>query len=457
MTSLEIRKKFQEFFRAKNHKLMPSSSLIPKGDPSLLFVNAGMNQFKSWFLGMETPKHPQVVTIQKCLRAGGKHNDLEQVGLTPGHHTFFEMMGNFSFGTYFKKEAIQMSWEFLTQVLQIPEARLWVSVFKEDPESEELWKKEIGLPASRIFKCGEEDNFWRMGDTGPCGPCSEIHYFSGKETKPPLSAMTEIWNLVFMEFHEEASSRKPLPKPCVDTGMGLERLACILQGKASNYQTDLFSPVIKVLEQATGIKYLGDTWSLEEQQVSLRILADHSRAVSQLLADGMLPGAEGASYVLRRILRRAFFYSRKLPGQHLFEQACEQACSSMAEVYPELKKESSNIQKVVREEESGFLRNLKKGEAKLAQKMQELKTSSLSEDLVWELYSTYGFPTDLTRLMAIEQGFKLPKNLQTLIKRKSSSLAKTPKSTGSKSLEESCSASLYFQQRQGVAYLFYRL
>ena len=348
MTSFEIRKLFLDFFKRRGHKHLPGSSLIPQGDSSLLFVNAGMNQFKSVFLGLAKPPAQNVVTIQKCLRAGGKHNDLENVGQTPRHHTFFEMMGNFSFGGYFKKEALQLSWEFLTNVLRLPPERLWPTVFEEDRETERLWLEEIKIPSHKILKCGEKDNFWRMGDSGPCGPCSEIHYYDGPKKQPSPEDLTEIWNLVFMEFNEDKKgNRTPLPIKCVDTGMGLERLTAIIQNKQSNYHTDLFRGIIQVLEKESGARYDWTEKSQEETQTAFRVLADHSRATAFLMSDGLVPGNEGKYYVLRRIIRRALFYRNKLnPNKNLLKASAREAAAFMGAAYPELLeyiKEAANI------------------------------------------------------------------------------------------------------------------
>ncbi len=407
MNSRDIRKKFQHYFTDQGHVWVPSSSLTPKEDPSLLFTNAGMNQFKDSFLGLKPPPAEQVCSIQKCLRAGGKHNDLEEVGHSPYHHTFFEMIGSFSFGSYFKKEAIDYAMNFLTKELGLPKNRLWVSVFKDDTESFNLWRKNQQIPKEKIFVLGEKDNFWRMGETGPCGPCSEIYYYEGDKKNPTVEDMTEIWNLVFMEFNEDHTGRKtPLPKPCIDTGMGMERLAAVLQGKNSNYHTDLFKGIIESLEEALGTKYDLTEAKKTEDQTAFRVIADHSRAISFLICDGVLPGSEGASYVLRRILRRALFYSHKLKSnKNLLCVAAEQAIHLMNEIYPELNQNKKIIDSTIKQEAELFTESLETGKNILLQKIKNLSDKNIPDPIVWDLYSTYGFPPDLTRLIAKEKGF----------------------------------------------------
>ena len=412
MNSHDIRKKFQNYFTHQGHTWVPSSSLIPQGDSSLLFTNAGMNQFKDCFLGLKPPPSEQVCSIQKCLRAGGKHNDLEEVGYSPYHHTFFEMIGSFSFGSYFKKQAINYAIHFLTQELGLPKDQLRVSVFKEDKESAEIWQKQEKIPLKRIFFLGEKDNFWRMGDTGPCGPCSEIYYYNGPKKDPKPEDMTEIWNLVFMEFNEDRFGRKtPLPKPCVDTGMGLERLTAVLQGEKSNYHTDLFKRIIESLEEASGVKYDFTCTNPTEEQVAFRVIVDHSRAISFLICDGVLPGSDGASYVLRRILRRALFYSHKLAkNKNLVSIAVKQAFHLMKEVYPKLSEEKNIIDSTIKEEAGLFTESLETGKGILLQKIKNLSEKTIPDQTVWNLYSTYGFPPDLTRLIAKEKGFEVNDN-----------------------------------------------
>ncbi len=409
MNSQSIRNKFKNYFGENDHKWITSSSLIPQKDPSLLFVNAGMNQFKNFFLGLENPPHPQVCSIQKCLRAGGKHNDLEEVGRSLHHHTFFEMMGHFSFGSYSKREAIHYAMEFLTKELHLPKERLWMSIFKEDKESAEIWKKDQNIPKERLLFLGEQSNFWRMGDVGPCGPCSEIYFNPNPDNKNPKeSDLIEIWNLVFMSFNEDKQGRVPLPKPCIDTGMGLERISMILQNKTNNYATDLFKGIIESIENNTGKKYYFEKNQQTEEQIAFRVITDHSRAISFLICDGVLPGNEGASYVLRRIIRRALFYSYKLSTeQNLLEIGAKKTIELMQEFYPELTHNQTLIQSTIKAENQRFSDNLKTGRKILFQKMKTLTNKKIDAETAWDLYSTYGFPMDLTELIAQEQGFEI--------------------------------------------------
>ena len=388
MTSFEVRKIFLDFFKEREHKILPSSSLIPEKDPSLLFVNAGMNQFKPVILGLEKPPAKNVVTIQKCLRAGGKHNDLENVGRTSYHHTFFEMMGNFSFGGYFKQKAISLAWEFLTEKLKLSPENLWVSVYDKDEESYAIWRDEQNIPENKIYQMGEKENFWQMGDTGPCGPCTEIHYYKGLETRPHPGQFMEIWNLVFMEFYDtEQGKREKLSIPCVDTGMGLERLCSILQNEKSNYNTDLFREVIQSLEEASGCSYNFTETSQDEKQAAFRVLADHSRAAAFLIGDGVFPGNEGQSYVLRRILRRAFFFSRTLnPKVNLLQKGAEAVISLMKDVYSILESEAEHIGSYIEREKNQFFETLNHGEKKLFEiglwtELHELKALHLYKQI----------------------------------------------------------------------------
>ena len=447
MKSKDIRTKFKNYFSEVNHQWVKSASLIPQKDPSLLFVNAGMNPFKNAFLGLEPPLYPQVCSIQKCLRAGGKHNDLEEVGLSLHHHTFFEMMGHFCFGSYFKRSAIDYAMQFLTKELYLPKERLWVSVFKEDQESAEIWKKDQNIKSEKILFLGEESNFWRMGKTGPCGPCSEIYFNPDPNNKTPKeSELIEVWNLVFMSFNENKNSRRTaLPKLCIDTGMGLERISMILQEKTSNYDTDLFTNIINAIAKESRKVYrfsssLNDfnqktknkiPSALQKDQIAFRVIADHARAVSFLICDGVLPGSDGASYVLRRILRRAFFYSSKLcPGKNLLTEGAKKTIDLMQEFYPELNKNRRLILSTIKEENKRFSDNLKAGKKIFSQKINSLKKNlsanktkwnklknsgkteqkttsikTIPDADLWDLYSTYGFPLDLTRLIAQEEGF----------------------------------------------------
>ncbi|PWU22258.1 MAG: alanine--tRNA ligase, partial [Bdellovibrio sp.] len=346
MTSFEIRQRFIEYFRRQGHVPVASSSLIPEDDPTLLFTNAGMNQFKNVFLGLEQRDYKRAVSVQKCIRAGGKHNDLENVGFTARHHTFFEMQGNFSFGDYFKTEAIHFAWDYLTKDLGLPKEKLYVTVFEKDDEAAKMWHERQGVPKERIFRFGEKDNFWRMGDTGPCGPCSEIFYDhgpkAGKESDPYKGIVAgedrfvEIWNLVFMQFYEKSPGvMEPLPKPSVDTGSGLERVAAALQGKINNYDTDLFTYLIDRARQVVGWRP-GDQRSAQEE-AALRVMADHVRASAFLVADGALPSNEGRGYVLRRILRRGIRFGRTISQKHSFLPVMAEALvENMSRVYPEL-------------------------------------------------------------------------------------------------------------------------
>ncbi len=427
MTSFEVRKKFIDFFKRHQHTVLPGSSLIPDNDPSLLFVNAGMNQFKDIFLGLKPPPDKNVATIQKCLRAGGKHNDLEAVGETPLHHTFFEMLGNFSFGGYFKSKAIALAWEFLTVDLKLDPKDLWISVYEKDEESYTIWRDEQNIPENKIYRMGDKDNFWQMGDTGPCGPCTEIHYYKGKEKRPDPNQFMEIWNLVFMEFYDtEGGKRQKLSVPCVDTGMGLERLCALLQNKKSNYHTDLFSEIILSLEKASGCPYDFEEREQTDRQKAFRVLADHSRAIVFLINDGVIPGNDRENYVLRRIIRRALYYSQKLnPEKNLLQIGVEKTISLMAETgsllkqdkellniaetYLSLKQEERQTQSIINGEAGLFFDSLKAGKKQLEKVMKVQSKPHLNAPEVWNLYSTYGFPMDLTRLMAKEEGWTVAK------------------------------------------------
>lgn len=410
MNSSDIRNQFQQYFTTHGHHLVPSSSLIPKGDSSLLFVNAGMNQFKNYFLGLASPPYPQICSIQKCLRAGGKHNDLEQVGISPYHHTFFEMMGSFSFGSYFKKEAIFYAFDFLTNHLNLPKDRLWVSIFKKDKDSAQIWKTNHHIPNEKIFLLEAKDNFWRMGDTGPCGPCSEIYYYDGPKKYPSPEDMLEVWNLVFMEFNEDHRGTKTqLPRPCIDTGMGLERLTAILQGVKDNYHTDFFKTIIQSIEEAAGKKYHPSNIQDKKQSLPFRILADHARAVCFLISDGVQPANMGAGYVLRRILRRALFYSNKLHSdKNLLWEGASQTIHLMQSIYPQLTQHSHLIQSTIQKERQLFIESLETGKAMFFQKIKHLSTQTIDAALIWDLYSTYGFPPDLTQLLANENNLITP-------------------------------------------------
>jgi len=403
MKTSEIRQIFLTFFEGKGHEVVESSSLVPHGDPTLMFTNAGMVPFKHVFLGNETRAYVRATSSQKCVRAGGKHNDLENVGHTARHHTFFEMLGNFSFGDYFKEDAIKYAWEFLTVELKLDKERLFVTVFEEDDEAYDLWVKGIGIAESQIARIGAKDNFWSMGDTGPCGPCSEIFFDHGADVwgGPPGTPeedgdrYVEIWNLVFMQYDRDAEGTlNPLPKPSVDTGMGLERVAAVLQGTHDNYSIDLFQHLIASASDVTGVK-LGDS---DEQDVSLRVLADHLRSVSFLLADGVLPSNEGRGFVLRRILRRACRHGRLLGMNEAFVyKLVTTLVAEMGDHFAELKEGQCNIQQVIRIEEERFIKTLDKGLKLVEQAVQEAgEGGTIAGKTLFTLYDTFGFPTDLT-------------------------------------------------------------
>jgi len=409
MTSAEIRRAFLDYFARNGHEVVESSPLVPANDPTLLFTNAGMVQFKDVFLGREKRPYSRAVSSQRCVRAGGKHNDLENVGYTARHHTFFEMLGNFSFGDYFKREAIRYAWEFLTGVLRLPEERLWVTVYLDDDEAADIWLTEIGVDPARFSRLGEDSNFWAMGDTGPCGPCSEIFYDHGPDVwgGPPGSPdedgdrYIEVWNLVFMQYNRDAEGTlTPLPKPSVDTGMGLERLAAVLQGVHSNYDTDLFRHLIQAAARAT------DTTDLESK--SLRVIADHIRSCAFLIADGVTPGNEGRGYVLRRIIRRAIRHGYHL-GQRapFFYTLVAPLDEVMGEAYPELTRSGDQIRRVLRLEEERFAETLEQGMRILDEAIEGLAGTEIPGATVFKLYDTYGFPADLTADIARERDLTL--------------------------------------------------
>ncbi len=418
MKSAEIREAFLRFFEEKGHTRVASSSLVPADDPTLLFTNAGMNQFKDCFLGLEKRAYTRAVSSQKCVRAGGKHNDLENVGYTARHHTFFEMLGNFSFGDYFKRDAIHYAWEFLTsdKWLNLPAEKLWVTVYASDDEAYDIWTKEIGVPAERMVRIGDNkgapyasDNFWAMGDTGPCGPCTEIFYDHGEHIwgGPPGSPeedgdrYIEIWNNVFMQFNRTADGvLHPLPAPSVDTGMGLERISAVMQHVNSNYEIDLFQNLLKGAAEAIGCA--------QENQASLKVVADHIRSCSFLIADGVLPSNEGRGYVLRRIIRRACRHGNKLGAtETFFHRIVPTLVAEMGEAFPELKAQQAHIERVLKTEEEQFARTLEQGLRILEQDLAELKGSEIPGDIVFKLYDTYGFPMDLTGDIARERGLTI--------------------------------------------------
>ncbi len=409
MTSNELRQAFLDFFREHGHEVVASSPLVPGNDPTLLFTNAGMVQFKDVFLGDDKRSYNRAVTSQRCVRAGGKHNDLENVGYTARHHTFFEMLGNFSFGDYFKREAIQYAWDFLTGTLGLPEDRLWVTVFEDDDEAADIWLKEMKIDPKRFTRMGEKDNFWAMGDTGPCGPCSEIFFDHGADVPggPPGSPdedgdrYVEVWNLVFMQFDRSADgAMKPLPKPSVDTGMGLERIAAVMQQVHSNYEIDLFRHIIQATADLLNVTNDGSS--------SLNVIADHIRACSFLIVDGVLPGNEGRGYVLRRIIRRAIRHGKKLGTDALFfHKLVAPLVEEMGEAYPELVKARAHVEKVLQKEERRFAETLDQGMDMLESAIGEIKGKEIPGDIVFRLYDTYGFPVDLTADIARERGLTI--------------------------------------------------
>ncbi|HMX99299.1 MAG TPA: alanine--tRNA ligase, partial [Agitococcus sp.] len=413
-SSADIREAFLSFFESKGHTRVASSSLIPANDPTLLFTNAGMNQFKDCFLGLDKRAYTRAVSSQKCVRAGGKHNDLENVGYTARHHTFFEMLGNFSFGDYFKHDAIAYAWEFLTSPawLNIPSDKLWVTVYATDDEAFQLWQDVAGVPAERIIRIGDNkgapyasDNFWAMGDTGPCGPCTEIFYDHGADIWGGLPGSAEedgdryieIWNNVFMQFNRTADGvLHPLPAPSVDTGMGLERISAVMQHVHSNYEIDLFQHLLQAAADAIGCS--------NEQQASLKVVADHARSCSFLVADGVVPSNEGRGYVLRRIIRRACRHGNKLGAtQPFFYKMVAALAQVMGAAYPELVERQAFIEKVLKQEEEQFARTLEQGLKILEQDLVNLQGTVISGDVVFKLYDTYGFPMDLTADIARER------------------------------------------------------
>ncbi len=421
LSAAEVREAFLTFFEGRGHRRIASSSLVPQNDPTLLFTNAGMVQFKDTFTGRETREYTRATTTQKCVRAGGKHNDLDNVGFTARHHTFFEMLGNFSFGDYFKADAIAWGWEFVTKVLKLPVERLSVTVFKgeegipADEEAFELWAK-AGVPKERIRRLGLKDNFWAMGDTGPCGPCSEIYYYlPDGPVKPGVhagedDAWLEIWNLVFMQFERKVAGGPlvALPRPSIDTGAGLERVTSVVQGKSSNYDSDLFRPIIAKVE-ALSKKTYGGSWK-SHTDAAMRVIADHARATAFLVADGVQPSNEGRGYVLRRIMRRAIRHGEQtLDLDDVFFPACVEAViDSMGTAYPELKEKRSFVLEVARHEEEAFRRTLRRGLHLIQQEFNRLegaKDKVISGEVVWDLHQTHGFPSDLTDIIAREEGF----------------------------------------------------
>ncbi len=417
-STAEIRQAFLDFFHSKGHQVVASSSLVPNNDPTLLFTNAGMNQFKDVFLGLDKRNYSRATTAQRCVRAGGKHNDLENVGYTARHHTFFEMLGNFSFGDYFKHDAIQYAWELLTgeQWFNLPKDRLWVTVYETDDEAYEIWEKEVGIPRERIIRIGDNkgapyasDNFWQMGDTGPCGPCTEIFYDHGDHIwgGPPGSPeedgdrYIEIWNIVFMQFNRQADgTMEPLPKPSVDTGMGLERIAAVLQHVNSNYEIDLFQKLIKAVANVTGATDLTNK--------SLRVIADHIRSCAFLIADGVIPSNENRGYVLRRIIRRAIRHGNMLGAKDtFFYKLVGPLVDVMGAAGEELKRQQAQVEQVLKTEEEQFARTLERGLALLDEELSKLTGDTLDGETAFRLYDTYGFPVDLTADVCRERNIKV--------------------------------------------------
>jgi alanyl-tRNA synthetase len=413
MTSSEIRRAFLNYFEEREHRVVRSSSLVPKNDPTLLFTNAGMVQFKGVFLSEETRDYKRAVTSQKCVRAGGKHNDLEIVGKTARHHTFFEMLGNFSFGDYFKKEATEMAWDLLIHQWGLPADKMWITIYLEDDDAFHLWRK-IGIPAERIVRMGEKDNFWAMGETGPCGPCSELVIDQGEGVgcgRPECAVgcecdrFLELWNLVFMQFNRDAEGKlHPLAKPCIDTGLGLERISAILQGVQSNYETDLFKPIFKEIETISRVPYGKDPRS----DISMRVIADHSRASTFLINDGVLPSNEGRGYVLRRIMRRAMRHGKLLGIEELFlHRTSSRVVDLMKDAYPELRESEAFVSRVIRNEEERFSETLDSGLKILREELEQLHRKEkkvLPGEVAFRLYDTFGFPLDLTTEILQEEG-----------------------------------------------------
>jgi alanyl-tRNA synthetase len=410
MTSSEIRQQFLDFFKSKEHRIVESSPVVPFDDPTLLFTNAGMNQFKDVFLGLGKRDYSRAADTQKCIRVSGKHNDLEEVGYDTYHHTFFEMLGNWSFGDYYKEEAIIWAWELLTEVWKLPKERIWATVYRTDDEALEIWKTKTDINPNHVLKFDEKDNFWEMGDTGPCGPCSEIHInlSDNLEDASLVNAgdprCIEIWNLVFIQYNrDETGKLNELPAKHVDTGMGFERVCAVLQGKSSNYDTDVFTPLLREIEKISGIKY-----EKEEDKIAMRVIADHARTLTIAIADGAVPGNEGRSYVLRRILRRASRYGRKLNLKEPFiYKIVDVIADTMGSVFPEIISNKENIEKIIKAEEESFNATLDRGIELFENIISKNSSKVISGDDVFKLYDTFGFPVDLTNVMAKEKGFSI--------------------------------------------------
>jgi alanyl-tRNA synthetase len=423
MTSNEVRRQFLDFFKAKDHKIVPSAPVVPHGDPTLLFANAGMNQFKDVFLGTGSRDYRRAADTQKCIRVSGKHNDLEEVGRDTYHHTFFEMLGNWSFGDYYKKEAIGWAWELLTGVWKLPKERLWATVYRTDEEAFNFWKSETDINPDHIIKFGEKDNFWEMGDTGPCGPCSEIHINLGDDYNNPKYVNAgdpqciEIWNLVFIQYNRDSNGTlNELPMKHVDTGMGFERVCAVLQNKKSNYDTDVFAPIINAIEELSGRSYtplisLDSAAAADPDTIAMRVIADHIRTLTFAIGDGAAPGNEGRGYVLRRLLRRAARYGRKLNLKEPFlYKLVEVVSANFGHVFPEILTNRTNIEKIIKAEEESFNITLDRGIEMfdaLVKKLDSENSKTISGDSVFKLYDTFGFPVDLISVMAREQGFTI--------------------------------------------------
>lgn len=413
MTSTEIRQQFLDFFKSKDHRIVPSAPVVPHGDPTLLFTNAGMNQFKDVFLGTGSREYKRAADTQKCIRVSGKHNDLEEVGYDTYHHTFFEMLGNWSFGDYYKKEAIGWAWELLTDVWKLPKERLWATVYRTDDEALKFWKSETDINPKHILRFDEKDNFWEMGETGPCGPCSEIHinlsddYDNPKYVNAGDPKCIEIWNLVFIQYNRDENKKlHDLPAKHVDTGMGFERVCAVLQKKNSNYDTDVFTPIIKSIEKLSGVSYKN-----EEDMIAMRVIADHIRTLTFAITDGATPSNDGRGYVLRRLLRRAARYGRKINLKDPFlYKLVTVVVENFSQVFPEIKTNQANIEKIIKAEEESFNTTLDRGIELFDALVKKLKASNqkiISGDDVFKLYDTFGFPVDLTAVMAREQGFEI--------------------------------------------------
>jgi alanyl-tRNA synthetase len=443
MKTAEIRERFLKYFERNQHQIVESSSLVPSNDPSLLFTTAGMVQFKDVFLGKEKRAYTRATSAQKCVRAGGKHNDLENVGFTARHHTFFEMLGNFSFGDYFKKEAIHFAWEFITTELKFPKDQLYVTVFETDDEAAAIWHDQEGVAKNRIYRLGEKDNFWSMGDTGPCGPCTEIYFDRGpkygrddflESQAADEDRFMEFWNLVFMQYDRDAKGvMRPLPKPSVDTGAGLERIAAIAQNADTNYDTDAFMHIIGETAKLAGVDYVRS----EPLAASFRVIADHSRAAAFLISDGVLPSNEGRGYVLRRIMRRAIRHGKKLGFEKPFlYRTCGFVIDQMRDAYPNLQTQRAFIERAVLAEEEQFLKTLDRGLALLDDEIGKLSTKTLPGEIAFKLYDTFGFPLDLTRVISRERGIAIDeKGFETAMAKQRADSRKSWKGSGAEALD----------------------